>query len=339
MRSLIVAAAAGILQTAAVAAPEGLDIYFIDVEGGAATLIVTASGESILIDSGFPVERDAKRILHAAEVAGLKKIDHHLITHWHLDHYGSTAAVAAKLPIVNFYNRGVPEKLTDDGAFPKRVEGYLKASGGKSTALKAGDLFPLKPSEGKPALELKVVAANGLTVGTNTEHGCKDHPAKPIDNSDNAKSVATLLSYGPFKFLNCGDLTWNIEHKLVCPTNAVGTVDVYMVTHHGMNISNNPALVKAVQPRVTVMCNGPRKGGSKDVVAMLKTLPGVQANFQLHRNFSTTKEENTDAELIANKTDTDDCQGEFIKLSVSADGKSYTVTIGEKGTPRKFETK
>jgi len=97
------------------AAPRTLDIYFIDVEGGAATLMVTPAGESLLIDTGFPGARDSQRIAHVAlEVAGLKQIDHCVITHWHQDHVGGVAALSKLIPIKNFYDHGLPATIASD---------------------------------------------------------------------------------------------------------------------------------------------------------------------------------------------------------------------------------
>src|SRR5262249_30198726 len=105
------------------AAPHGLDIYFIDAEGGAATLIVTPAGESVLIDCGNPGPRDAERIYKVAtEQAGLQAIDHLIITHWHLDHYGGVDRLAKLMPIHHYYDHGIPETLAEDAKnFPTLI--------------------------------------------------------------------------------------------------------------------------------------------------------------------------------------------------------------------------
>src|SRR5881398_3524390 len=86
-----------------------LDIQFIDTEGGAATLIVTPAGESVLIDCGNPGGRDAERIHKAATQLGLKQIDHLIITHWHSDHYGGVGRLSKLIPIMNYHDRGIPD--------------------------------------------------------------------------------------------------------------------------------------------------------------------------------------------------------------------------------------
>lgn len=320
-----------------------LDIYFIDVEGGAATLVVTPSGESLLVDSGYPgyEDRDAKRIHRVAtEVAGLKRIDHYLTTHWHRDHYGGIEALSEMMPIARYWDRGIPDEPAPD-IDPKQMAGYRRISRGKRTVLRAGDVLPLKTSDDGPALELTVVAAGGEVIpqsgSAKSNRFCSDHQPKAEDTSDNAKSIAMLLSFGDFQFLNCGDLTWNVEHQLVCPRNPLGEVDLYMVTHHGLSNSNNPVLVKAVNPRVAVMCNGPKKGGHPDVVALLRSLPELQALYQLHRNVATSTEGNTDPAFIANVEE--DCNGEFIKAIIDPTGKAYSVSIGSTGNPSRYESK
>src|SRR6202165_3892269 len=121
------------------AAPKTLDIYFIDVEGGAATLIVTPLGESLLIDSGNPGERDAGRIAHVAlAVAGLKQIDHYITTHWHKDHVGGIPRLAQLIPVKHYYDHGLPATISSD-IVPETIEAYRETVQGKSVELKPGD--------------------------------------------------------------------------------------------------------------------------------------------------------------------------------------------------------
>jgi len=324
-------------------APRGLDIYFIDTEGGAATLIVTPAGESILIDCGNPGARDAERIHKVAtEQAGLKAIDHLVITHWHSDHYGGAGRLAKLIPITNYYDHGIPEKLADDPkGFDLLIQAYKLANGGKSKALKAGDEIALKQVEKGLPLKLLCVCGSRDVIPDKPNAPAnpiaKEHEAKPEDKSDNAASLGFVLSCGDFRFLDLGDLTWNIEHKLVSPSDKIGTVDVYQVTHHGLDISNNPVLMKTVKPTVALFNNGARKGGAASVIGALRRIPEVKAIYQLHRNVTVGAQENTDPEFIANPDEK--CQGEGIKLSLAPDGKSYTLTVGTKGKPKKYETR
>lgn len=322
-----------------------LDIYFIDVEGGAATLIVTTARESILLDSGWKRDddRDAKRIHSVAtQTARLNQINHYITTHWHRDHYGAIGRLSELMPIEHFYHRGIPDRLEEDPKeFPVLIAAYKKASKGRSRILRTGDEIPLRKTSDTPPIRLRCIAANGDVPpesGSASENPlCKENQLKPDDKTDNARSVSVLLTYGPFKFLDCGDLTWNVESRLVCPTNKIGSVDVYQVNHHGMDISNNPVFVRSVNPRVAVINNGPKKGGAASVYALLRGLPDIQAVYALHRNVQTTEKDNPPPDFIANVDE--HCQGEFIKLSVDAAGKQYTVRIGTNGPARSYATR
>ena len=159
---------------------------------------------------------------------------------------------------------------------------------------------------------------------------------KETDASDNANSVALVLEFGGFRFFNGADLTWNVEGRLVAPINLVGPVDVFQVSHHGFDVSNNSLLVRSIEPVVTVMLNGTRKGCGPQTVALLKSLPSAKANYQMHRSL-TPGAANTSDELIANQEA--DCQVNYIKLSVAGDGASYKVTIPGVGHQREFKTR
>jgi competence protein ComEC len=320
----------------------GLEVRFLDTEGGAATLIITPAGESVLIDCGNPGSRDAERIHRAALDAGLKAIDHLVITHWHSDHYGGVGRLAKLLPIRNFYDRGIPEKLAEDPVnFPLLIQAWKTASEGRSKTLRPGDEIKLRQAEGALPVKLLCLCAAGEVLperpGAPANPLAKEHRPKPEDKSDNARSLGFLLSYGPFRFLDLGDLTWNVEHRLVAPSDRVGPVDVYQVTHHGLNISNNPVLIQTVRPRVAVFNNGARKGAHPEVMTTLRRVPDIQAIYQLHRNVTVGAQENTDAELIANPDEK--CQGESIRLTVAPDGRSYAVVVGSKGKPRTYQTR
>jgi beta-lactamase superfamily II metal-dependent hydrolase len=318
-----------------------LDIYFIDVEGGAATLFVTPAGESLLIDSGYPDNngRDRDRILTVAkDVAGLEQIDHAAVTHWHLDHYGNHAAIAAIMKIGQFWDRGIPDALQEDSQFADRIAAYRGASQNRSKTLKAGDSLPLK--SGRTPLTVKVVTASGEVIRNSGPPNpfAELHEPQPEDPSDNARSVSFLLRFGEFDFLCCGDLTWNLEAKLVTPNNPLGKMDLFMVTHHGLPVSNNPALVLAIDPTVAVMCNGPTKGGHQQTIETLRKVKSLQALYQLHRNVNLGPDEQAPREYVANHGETSGCQGIWVKASVASDGESYTVQIGLQGKRRRFAT-
>ena len=210
--------------------------------------------------------------------------------------------------------------------------------------LKAGDSLPFK------GVKAMVLASGGevadRAAASRFRDGAAIHAANqlcesappdlPVDTSDNARSLAIVFSLGRFQFFDAGDLTWNVEKKLVCPVDLVGLVDLYQVTHHGMDISNHPTLVQTVAPVVAIMNNGPKKGGAPATVKLLKSIPSIQAAYQLHKNAATSDDENTDAALIANK---DAAGGELIRVRVTADGSKFTVQVGERGPERTFESR
>jgi beta-lactamase superfamily II metal-dependent hydrolase len=101
--------------TVARAATDSLQVYFIDVEGGQASLFVTPAGKSLLIDTGWPGHdgRDANRIAAAAKIAGVNKIDYLLLTHFHDDHVGGVPQLVQRIPVGTFIDHGSNRESTD----------------------------------------------------------------------------------------------------------------------------------------------------------------------------------------------------------------------------------
>ncbi|HZS05783.1 MAG TPA: MBL fold metallo-hydrolase [Blastocatellia bacterium] len=337
MRKLCLLSALVLALSAAGVSPGGdsaparqtLDIYYVDVEGGAATLIVTPAGESILVDAGWPgfEGRDAKRIQQAMRQAGITEIDHLIMTHYHTDHYGGIPELARLVKINHFYDHGPMTSLAEDKDFATRYSAYRAAAGDKTITLRPGDTIKLREAKGTPLVRLRCLAANGeVPAGKGPPNSqCVAARPMPEDKSDNARSVVLLLRFGDFEFLDCGDLTWNIEEKLVCPANQIGEVDLYQVTHHGLNTSNNLVLLRSVRPTVAIMNNGPRKGGHPDTVKALRELSSLKDLYQLHRNVTTTEEQNTTAEFIANLDEQPD-EAHLITVSVDDAKRTFTVT-------------
>ena len=266
------------------------------------------------------------------------------MTHYHVDHYGGIPPLAARVKIVNFYDRGplLPEikEYTDN---PKAYADYRAAAKDKTITLKPGDTIKLKRASGLPPVTLQVLASNRETITGKGMAGAKNPACETValkeeDPSDNARSVAFLLRYGAFDFYDAGDLTWNIEHKLVCPANLIGEVDLYQVTHHGMNASNNTAVLQSLKPTVAIMNNGPRKGGSADVISAIRALPSIKAFYQGHRNITLTAEQNVEEKFIANLDAPNDAAN-MITVAVDAGKKSFAVTNGRTKETSSFAIK
>jgi competence protein ComEC len=338
IRRMIAVAGIGLwLSAHAVAQQKSVDVYWIDVEGGAATLIVTPAGESVLIDTGWPDERGAARIHKVATEAGLRQIDHLIITHFHIDHFGGATALSKLMPVRRVYDNGTPAPPPSGRDVPA-FDDFVKTFEGTRTLLKPGFTVPLEGQGGAaPALKLVATRQQFVDMPKGAKPNapvCAGAEEKAPDTSDNANSTVWVLEVGRFRFFDGGDLTWNTEAKLVCPVDLVGPVDVYQVNHHGLAASNNPVLVRTLAPTVTVMNNGPRKGGDAATVTLLKSLSGA-TNYQVHKDVR--HEESAPAEQIANVPE--QCPANYIKMSVEPSGQRYTISIPATGHTRTFSVR
>ena len=323
---------------AAFAAPKPMEVYFIDVEGGQATVIVSPSGQSMVIDTGWGGfnGRDADRIVAAATKSGVKQIDYLLVTHYHADHVGGVPQLAARIPIKNFIDHGANFEAGRKGADDLFSAYAAVRDKGNHLLVKPGDSIPIK------GLSVTIVSADGNVIdkalpgaGQSNSY-CESTKAKEEDKSENSHSNGSVIAYGKFRLLDLGDLTWNKEMALVCPNNRIGTVDVYLTTHHGLNQSGSPAIVDALHPRVAIMNNGATKGGNPDAWQVVHDSPGLEGLWQIHTAESAGAH-NTDEAMIANLDSKADV-GNWIKLSALPTGE-FTVTNGRNGFSKTYAAK
>jgi competence protein ComEC len=308
---------------AAACCAQQLQVYAIDVEGGKSTLYVSPSGQSMLVDSGYEGfnNRDANRIVAAAQAAGVKQIDYLVTTHYHKDHVGGVPQLAAQMPILNFVDHGTNFETTKDVG--EVYNNYLAArKKGRHYTIKAGDRIPIE------GLEVDVVTAAGIAIAKPMAGAgqpnplCASYKAIAPDSGENAHSIGMVVILGKFRLVDLGDLYWNQEYDLVCPNNLLGTVDVYMTTHHAKKTSGSPQVVHALQPKAAIMNNGPITGGSEQAWETIHTAPGVPDIWQLHAALKNDKAHNALANFIANPAEK--CEGLWIQLTAKPDG-TFTI--------------
>jgi competence protein ComEC len=317
-----------------------LQIYVIDVEGGQSTLFVTPTGQPLLIDTGWPDNngRDANRIVAATKQAGISRIDYVLLTHFHTDHVGGVPQLVARIPVGTFIDHG-PNRETTDAATESGWEAYQKVlATGKYGHItpKPGDVLPIT------GIHAVVVSADGnliqqpLPGGGEQNPYCSESEKRPADQTENARSLGTLITFGKLKILDLGDLTWDKEMQLMCPINRLGHVDILIVSHHGWYQSSSPALVDAISPVVALMDNGETKGGSTPTLVTLKKDPGLETLWQLHYSKEGGAQHNTAPEFIANLEGTD--PGNYFKVTAYRDGK-FTVMNSRTKAVKDYEAK
>jgi competence protein ComEC len=315
----------GLFLTALLPAAKTFDVYFIDVEGGQATLMVSPSGQSMMVDTGWAGfnGRDADRIAAAAKLAGVKQIDYLVITHFHADHVGGVPQLAARLPIKHFVDHG-PNNETGPAANALFDPYKTAMAKGEHILARPGDKIPVK------GLDVQVMSANGDVIKTALKGGgapnplCGSEPRKPEDKTENARSTGTLITFGKFRLLDLGDLTWNKEQDLVCPNNLIGTVDVYLATHHASDLSGPATIVHAIKPRVAILDNGATKGASPSTWQTIHDSPGLLDMWQIDFAVANGKEKNAPEQFIANPDQASD-KGNYLKLSAESNG-TFTVT-------------
>lgn len=340
---LLVAALCGViaftLSPLATAAPsaigaKALQIYFVDVEGGQATLFVTPAGKSLLIDTGWPDNngRDADRIVAAAKLMGVSKIDFVLLTHYHQDHTGGVPQLAARIPIGTFIDHGENREPTDaptEDAW-KAYQALLAKDHNRRIIAKPGEVLPI------PGIHTEVISADGALIesplpGAGAPNPvCESTTAAPADHTENARSLGVLIAFGKLRILDLGDLTKDKERELMCPVNKLGKIDIFIVSHHGWNQSDSPEFVDAIAPRVAIMDNGAKKGGSPSVWDTIEKAPGLEALWQLHYSDEGGEAHNVATSFIANPPGPD--AGDYLMLTASLDGSFQVYNARTKAT-------
>ena len=328
---------AGRAQSAVQGAGQHLLIYAIDVEGGQSTLLISPTGASLLVDTGWPdgsgqTGRDAERIQRAMKDAGISRIDHVLITHFHTDHVGGVPELVKHVQVGEFLDHGVNRE--DSDITRHDYAAYLKAIEGKPRRIvHPGDTITI------PGLEAVVITADGEHIarvpGVKPEPNpyCASEPKWDLDETENPRSTGILVRYGKFRFLDLGDLTKAKEIPLVCPENLIGRVDLYLVDHHGFNLSNAKAFVDAIRPRVAIMDNGAHKAGSPEAWQTVHESPGIEDLWMLHTAEGSDAAHNSAEPLIANLKGGAD--GAYLKVVAEADG-SFSVTNARTGMTKSY---
>ena len=296
---------------------KSIEIYFIDTEGGQATLIAGPSGQSLLIDTGYAGTggRDADRIAAAAKNAGVKRIDYLLITHFHQDHVGGLTNLVQRLPVTEILDiGGNPDaggKYTED--YQARVES-IEQNKGAHKVVAPGDKIPVK------GLDVTVVTAAGKVIeraGDSNQYCAGIEPRKDgegEETGENPRAAGVVIEFGKFRFADLSDITWNKELALLCPQNKVGKVDLYLTTHHG---GESAKAIWGMAPRVAVMNNGARKGGDPKGFAVIKGSPGLEDLWQLHFSIA-AQDANVRDTYIANVDE--NCSGAYIKVTAEESG-------------------
>ena len=302
-----------------------LEIYCIDVEGGKATLWVSPSGETLLVDAGYPGfnRRDAGRILIAAKAAGVHKIDYLLITHYHKDHVGGVSQLAEKIPIRHFVDHGPTSEAGQAETILYKEYSAFRDKADHIVA-KAGETLPIR------GITVRFVSSDGGLLPGPLPGAGKPNPdcagyRQPGPDSlqpENAHSVGTLITYGNLRFLDLADLTADKEYGLVCPNNNIGVVDFFMVSHHGLASSNSLPFLRAIHPQVVLMNNGARKGGAGEVWERIHQVPGLEDTWQLHFAIETLRDHNAPDPFIANVDEI--CEGQWLRVTAREDG-AFTV--------------
>jgi hypothetical protein len=348
-------------------AAKNLEIYFVDVGRGVgnATLLVAPSGETMLLDAG--PEYAAPRVLEVLKQAGVKQLDYLVTTHYHADHCGATAALAAQLPIRHYVDHGPSVEVgkSDDWwkqrrgpwfrpgmgqEYDKRYRAYLKArENSRHVVVKPGDLVPIK------GLEVRVLCSGGKVLDKPLPGAGQNNPAcaevdrRGDDDAEDAQSIGVLVTLGKFRFVYLGDLTWNMENALFCPVNKVGRVDAYLVTHHAQSFARDmgeyyhglsacpKSELHGLRPRVAILSLGAagHRQGTPEAIKTVRASPGLEDVWQTNFIEAGGEREHNSPKDFCASIGGKNQPARYLKLSAAADG-SFTMLNSRNNFTRKY---
>jgi hypothetical protein len=197
---------------------------------------------------------------------------------------------------------------------------------------KPGDRLPLKGVKAEVVSAAGQLLAKPLRGGGDANTACAKAEDHPEDGTENYRSLGVMIEFGAFRFLDVGDLSGNTLTRMVCPRNLLGAASVYLVSHHGDYDTNVPVLYAGVRPRVAILNNGARKGGSSDALRTLQAQPDLEDLWQLHA-LTRERAQNAPDAFIANVDDASD--GHWLHLTAQDDG-SFRIVNGRTGFSKSY---
>jgi hypothetical protein len=340
-------------------------IYMIDVGQGNAVLLVSPSGETMLMDTGARFAAD--RVIGFMRDIGVKQLDYLLISHFEEDHMGAATALAEKIPIRAFVDHG--ENVTYGKSlewWKQRRAPWIRPDGGqridatydayrqvrakaRHIAVKCGDRIPIQGVDAVVVSSGGQVLTKPLPGAGAPNSACAGVERRAEDDAEDGQSVGVLISYGKFRAVNLGDLTWNNANALFCPRNLLGPVDAYVVTHHAQSLPRDlggyyrglsccpPSELNGLRPRVALLTLGSQghKLGTSEAIDTVRKSPGLEDLWQTQKIVAGGEQGHNSADdFIANIGGKSDRTG-YIKLSANRDG-SFTATNSRNGFSKTY---